>query len=291
LESVESPMGTIFSPNNRGPSNIPNPLELLAGVASLVGAGILIWALVVAAELVFFSATALIVTMLGLAPDGVISNIILSSIAGVFAGIAVTMIRSLHRKPRSIEKSFVSALFSKGLAAPSLDGLFWTKVMLSTLVGLLVGALTGADGFISFPQAVTGTAEHVFSTHYPTQYPLIEFISGGLGGSGAGFGGAGGMGFWSALFLIIVIIVTAMIIGSLSGLFVHLTIRAIAGATKASTKELVLQSLEDPAAGESKGHPFGQGIIRGALTGVLVGLIEAVFTLWGISAFYQPPVH
>jgi hypothetical protein len=280
-------MGTVLSPNSRGTSDTPNPVELLTGVACLVGAGILIWALVIAAELVFFSAAALIGTVLGQAPDGVISNIILSSIAGVFAGIAGTTIRSLRRKPGSIEKSFVSALFSKGLAAPSLGGLFWAKVMLSTLVGLLVGALTGADGFISFPQAVAGTVEHVFSTHYP----LVEFISGGLGGSGAGFGGAGGMGFWSALFLIIVIIVTAMAIGSLSGLFVHLTIRAIAGATKASTKELVLQSLEDPAVGESKGHPFGQGIIRGALTGVLVGLIEAVFTLWGISAFYQPPVR
>ena len=163
-------MGTVFSPHNRGTSNTPNPVELLTGVACLVGAGILIWALVIAAELVFFSAAALVDTMLGLAPDGVISNIILSSIAGVFAGIAATTIRSLRRKPGSIEKSFVSALFSKGLAAPSLDGLFWAKVMLSTLVGLVVGALTGADGKLHaqsvriFPESLRGIGEGQYPT-------------------------------------------------------------------------------------------------------------------------------
>jgi hypothetical protein len=254
---------------------------------AIPAAGIAIWVLLIGAQFVLLSAVALLSVLFGAAPDGVASNIILSGIAGAFAGIAIATIRSLRRKPGSIEKSFVSALFSKGLAAPLIDGSFWGRAMLSTFVGLLVGAFTGADGFISFPQAITGTAADVFSIHYP----LIKFLGGGLGGSGAGFGGPDGIGFWSALFLILVIIVTAVLIGSLSGFFVHIVIKGMAGATKASTKELVLRSLREPADGKSehKDHPIGQGIIRGALTGVFVGLIEGLFTLWGITAFYQPP--
>jgi hypothetical protein len=264
------------------------PGDLFIGALGLGGIGILIWALVYAAQLVLVSGFMLVGALLDASVDGLASNIFLSGIAGVFAGIAIATIRSLHRKPGSIEKSFVSALFSKGLAVPSLDGLFWAKVMLSAFVGLLVGAFSGADGFISFPQAITGTAGKMFSSN---DIVLTHFLSGGFGGSGAGFGGPGTIGFWSVLLLIIVIILTTLIIGTLSGLFVHLIIKGLAGATKASTKELVLQSLEDPADGESKGHPIGQGIIRGALTGVLVGLIEAVFTLWGIAVFYHSPMH
>jgi hypothetical protein len=264
------------------------PGELFIGALGLCGIGILIWALVYAAQFVLVSGFMLVGVVLDASADGLASNIFLSGIAGVFAGIAISTIRSLHRKPGNIEKSFVSALFSKGLAVPSLDGLFWAKVMLSAFVGLLVGAFSGADGFISFPQAITGTAGKMFSSNH---IALIHFLSGGFGGSGAGFGGHGTIGLWSVLLLIIVIILTTLIIGALSGLFVHLIIKGLAGAAKSSTKELVLQSLEDPADGEDKGHPIGQGIIRGALTGVLVGLIEAVFTLWGIAAFYHSPMH
>ncbi len=265
-----------------GPLDTGNPLYILV----IPAAGIAIWALVIAAQLVLVSAASLLGALSGAAPEGVASNILLSGIAGAFAGIAITIMRSLRRKPGSIEKSFVSALFSKGLAAPSLDASFWGRALLSTFVGLLVGVFTGADGFISFPQAITGTAGDVFSIHYP----LVEFLGGGFGGSGAGFGGSGGIGFWAALFLILVIIVTAVLIGSLSGLFVHLIIMGLAGATKASTKELVLRSLQEPAddKSERKGHPIRQGIVRGAMSGVLVGLIEALFTLWGIAVFYQP---
>lgn len=266
--------------NQRGPLD-QGPRDLLIGALGLGGIGILIWALVYAAQLVLVSGFMLVGAVLDASVDGLASNIFLSSIAGVFAGIAIATIRSLHRKPGNIEKSFVSALFSKGLAVPSLDGLFWAKVLLSAFVGLLVGAFSGADGFISFPQAIAGTAGKMFSSN---DIALIHFLSGG-------FGGPGTVGFWSALLLIIVIILTTLIIGALSGLFVHLIIKGLAGAAKASTKELVLQSLEDPADGEDKGHPIGQGIIRGALTGVLVGLIEAVFTLWGIAVFYHSPVH
>ena len=257
-----------------------NPLYILV----IPAAGIALWSLVIAAEFVLISAASLIGVLFSTAPDSMAPNIFLSGIAGAFAGIATAMVRSLRRKPSSIEKSFISALFSKGLAAPSLDGPFWIKTLLSTFIGFLVGMATGADGFISFPQAFTGTARDVFSVHYP----LVDFLGGGLGGSGAGFAGPDGFGFWSALFLMLVIILTALLIGSLSGLFVHLLVKAVAGATKASTKELVIQSLEDPAPGEEKGHPIGQGIIRGALTGVLVGVIEALFTISAVNRFYRP---
>jgi hypothetical protein len=220
--------------------------------------------------------------LLGAAPDAVTSNVVLSGIAGAFAGVAIAMTRSLRRNPGSAGKSFISALFSKGLGAPSPDGALWSGVLLGAAVGSFVGALTGAAGFISFPQTISGHSGDAFAG---TLFPLTAFL-------GGGFGGPGGTHFGSLLFLALVVIMTALLVGLSIGFLVHLAIYNLAGATAASTQALILRALQGAPKGGNRHqrHPLREGAIRGALTGALVGLTEAAFTVWGVANFYHPPV-
>jgi hypothetical protein len=256
----------------RSSSHVPNtaPDNPLLGVLGLGVAAFSIWGLVCAARITLGAVSVLVDVFLGAAPSSLLGSVTLSAFAGAFAGIALALLRSLRRKPDAASKSFLSALFSKGLTR-SINSGFWGRALISGTVGLLVGAITGASGAISFPQFFNGSASSILSAG---SLPLMVFV-------GGGFGGPGGTGFWSMLFLILVLILMGLIIGILSGLIVHLVVAAAAGATKGATKEAVLRILEEPDE-KPQPHRIRNGVVRGALTGVVVTILESIFTVWGI---------
>lgn len=210
-------------------------------------------------------------------PDGFIVNVVLSALAGVFAGVTIAVVRAWPRKPGDIEKSFISALFSKSLAAPQLDGIFFGRVLISGTIGCLVGAILGASGTISFPQLFSDSTATIFQN---TAYPIMAF-------AGGGFGGPGGDGFLSVIFLILVIVVLAICAGCIIGLLLQLAMAVFFGGIKGATKSAVTAILEEKDAKEptAQSHPIRAGAIKGALTGLLAGIVQAAFTAWGLIHF------
>jgi hypothetical protein len=262
-------MATYRSSSNTTSRTSQNPI---AGLLGLGVVSVSIWGLVCAARVILGAVSVIVDVLFGTAPSTLIGSVILSAFAGAFAGIALALLRSLRRKPDAVSKSFLSALFNKGLAG-SFDAGFWGRALISGTVGLLIGAITGASGAISFPQFFNGSASSILSAG---SLPLMAFV-------GGGFGGPGGTGFWSMLFLILVLILMGLIVGILSGLIVHLVVAAAAGATKGATKEAVLRALEESDE-EPQPHRIRNGVVRGALTGIVVAILESIFTVWGILA-------
>jgi hypothetical protein len=243
----------------------------------LAAFGVSIWGIICAARICLASASIVLDVLFGAAPSGIVSSVIMSALAGGFAAITIALLRSFRRKAGSSTTSFLSALFNKGLAGPTLDAAFWGRVLVSGAIGWLIGAMTGASGAINFPQFIGGSADAILSI----SMPLMVFV-------GGGFSGPGGTGFWSVLFLIFVLIVLGIVIGILSGFIIHLIVAAVAGGTKGATKEVLLRALED---GEEtpKRHRIRNGVVRGALAGLVVAALEAIFTVWGILGLQRPP--
>jgi hypothetical protein len=138
--------------------------------------------------------------------------------------------------------------------------------------------MSGAIGIISFPQFLSDSAGTYFQGDV---FPLLTFL-------GGGFGGPGGDGFWSLLFLILVIILTAILTSLLAGVLLHTVVWALSGGAKAGAKALTMRALSDPSRQESgvERHPIVAGIARGALVGVLTGIVQSTFTVLGVMQFY-----
>jgi hypothetical protein len=206
----------------------------------------------------------------------IIGNVVLSAIAGVFAGIAVAVIRSWPRRTIDSTAPFVSALFTKGLAAPQLDNVFWARALIGGIIGFLVGGASGSSGMISFLQFFSESSSSVMQN---SLFPLHTFL-------GGGFGGPGGTGFFELVFLIIVIIIAAVVIGLFSGLLLQLLLAGLGGAAKGATKTYIERILEERTT-DQEPHPIVAGMKRGALVGLLAGVVQAVFTVWGVVKFYN----
>jgi hypothetical protein len=266
-------MGSVSRGPSSSSSSSSSSSNPIAGIASLAAAVISVWAVVCAARIVLSGVVLLFDALTGPAASASLAeNLVMSGIAGVFSGVAIAMVRAWPKKAGHTSETFVSALFSKGLAAPTLDGVFWERFFIGGIIGLAVGILTGACGAISFLQPEGGAA----SILQDATYPIVAFL-------GGGFGGPGGTGFWAILFLILVIILTAVLVGFFAGVIVHLSVFALAGMVKGTTKAMTLQGLEEKS-GEpnKKPHPIQAGMIRGMLTGLLNGVVEAIFTAWGV---------
>jgi len=236
------------------------------------------------AQITLASLSVTISVFLGLAPEGVLQNVALSAVAGLFAGIGIIVLRSITRKSDISSESFVSAVLSKGLAAPHWDGIFWERVFVGAFVGIGVGAINGAGGIINFLQLMDGSAQQVLQGSH---YPLIVFLGGGYGGPGAG-------GLLSLLFTILVIILAAIVVGICVGSVFHLAIGALAGMTKGSTKALILEGLSERSDKDerAKRHPIRDAVVggarRGALVGFIAGALESAFTAIGIVQYFNP---
>jgi hypothetical protein len=249
--------------------------KAVGGIVGLAALGVSVWAIICAARITISAISLLIVA--GNIPT-LFTNLVLSGIAGGFAGLAVATIRSWPRKSGRLQESFISSIFNKSLADPNSGGVFWLRILVGGLIGFTVGAVNGGGGILSFPQIASGSGEVILNPATP-----IAILIGG------GFGGPGGTGILSLLFLIIFIVFAAILVGLLAGFLYHLFLYALAGMIKGGTKTFVSNALQDRVAGKGakEPHPVAAGMIRGSLIGLFVGIIESIFTTWGIIRFYK----
>jgi hypothetical protein len=216
------------------------------------------------------------------APSYVLQNIVSSALEGIFAGITIATVRSWGRKPGNIEKSFLSALFTKGLELPPYNKVFWGRVFVGGVLGMVTGSVAGATGALSFPQLLSGTAHEVLMG---TGYLVSEYVSGLTGGAGAG----GGFDYWFSLaILAIALILMGLFLGVISGFAVHIIMSSIAGLVKGASKEFIIAVLEEKNKDSSNNnsHPLIAGMVRGLLTGFMAGVLMSVSTIWGIVRFF-----
>ena len=236
--------------------------------------GVCIVALAGAASLSMQTASLLIDLVTDGASPDVLRTLILSGIAGVFAGMAAVTARFWDRV--GMEQSFVSALFNGDLERLEVDGIFLGRVILGGAVGMLTGFIAGASGAISFTHLLDGSAFAVLNNPI---YPLVGLIAGGAGGGEFGF----------FLLLVLAALVAMVIVaGILSGFVVHIILSGIGGLTKGATKEFIIDVLEEKP--QPAGKEFGpviEGLVRGMISGVLTGSIMAVCTAWGIFKFLR----
>ena len=249
-----------------------NPITGLLGVAAF---GVFIWGAISAARIIF-SAVSGILDVIAVGWMGELAeNIVLSAIGGGSAGLVIVAMRSWPKKPNHTTESFVSALFHKGLAAPYLGEGFWFKTLLGGVIGAITGAISGGAGIVNFPQFFSGSAATTMHDH---ALAIIGF-------AGGGFGGPEGGGIFSLLALIVVVILIAVFVALIAGFVVHLLLYGLAGATKGASKAAVLHVLKDKEDGRDQ--PIMDGLARGFVVGVAVGLLQAGFTATGIIQFYQ----
>jgi hypothetical protein len=263
-----------------GGGNTPRRGTIFETIAKPIGLGVVvigIWALVCAARVTFATISMVFEIFSSNAPSGLLFNVILSGLSGVFAAAAIAVVRAWPRKPGKLEESFVSALFNKGLV--NSNGDFLKKAFVYGIIGFLAGGICGAGGMTNFPQFFSDSTAQIFRN--ASAFPILVF-------AGGGFGGPDGGGFLALLFLIFVILIISFILGLLAGLIVHLSIAAIAGSvTKGAVKGTITKMLEEKTADEENHdpHPFLSGLKRGAWTGLVAGIMQAAFTAWGIVHF------
>src|ERR1043166_744503 len=172
-----------------------NDINPFVGFLGLAGVVIGIWALVCAARLILAAISALLAPPDWITVPGLAANIFENAICGLFAGLAIGVLMAWGRKPGNLASSFLSALFNKNLAQPDLDALFWGRVVLSGVVGWIVGRTAGGVGIIALPSSWSLNAQTIL---HATNTPLGRFI-------GGDFGGPGGTDFFPLLFLFVVI--------------------------------------------------------------------------------------
>jgi hypothetical protein len=249
----------------------------ISGIIGLAFTALSIWGLVCAARIIFATVSLLLKGLGGGLAATITVNIALSAVAGFFAAVGTEILRQNYRRASKYGGHFISSLFQKRLGESMLDSVFWGRVVIGGCVGLAAGAVNGSMGILNFPQFLWGTAGRII---HESSYPIIAFV-------GGGFGGPGGTGFFSLAFLVLVIIISAVLAAFLIGFLLHLLMYGIAGMTKGATKAYLTDILRDQSAGEGKDdHPVVAGMRRGFYIGLIVGIIESVFTVLGIIKFY-----
>ena len=253
-----------------------NPIVAVLGVAAI---GVSIWGVVCATGVAIASISLLLKGLGEGLSAAIVANVVLGGIAGFFAAIATEILRQNGRRVAKHGGHFVSSLFQRRLGESSLDTVFWSRVVIGGIIGLLTGALNGSTGMLSFLQFLWGTAETTI--HDPT-YPILVLV-------GGGFGGPGGTGVLSLAFVVLVIIISAIAVALLAGLLVHLLLYGIAGMSKGAIKAYITSILHDQSASRYNDdkHPVLTGMSRGFVIGLAVGIIESIFTVLGIIKFYS----
>lgn len=241
-------------------------------------------ATVLAASLTMAALSVLIKLITQGMPANVLQNILLSVVAGVFAGIATVIVRSWGRKPGHLEKSFLSALFAKGLEAPPYDEVFLGRVLVGGVVGMFVGLVAGASGVLSIPQVLSGASHEILIN---TAYPIYETIVNITGGTG-GAGGGSEFNWFMLIAVAVALIFMALLLGVVSGFVVHIIVSGIAGLMKGTAKEIIIAVLEEKNKdlGSNNPAPLIVGMLRGLLIGLVSGILMAVSTIWGIVRFF-----
>jgi hypothetical protein len=201
-------------------------------------------------------------------PHAAVSMIVLSGFAGVFAGVAGAVFKSVRFKVDPMAKSFVSAYFNKSLVDIRIDGAFWGRIVVGGMVGWMVGAWLAAAGFTSVPELVSGVY---------TLSNLIPMHSGGFGGSPPP------ASLFGILFLLLLAILVGPVAGLISGSLVSIGLSMIAGVTKGTVKAYVEDVLSEPS--DRSASAIMIGAFRGLAVGMVAGIIQAICSALAVFRF------
>lgn len=208
-----------------------------------------------------------------------LNNCFLTGVSGVAVGVILGFYLINHSLQSKYATNVFTSFFRKELILN--NPIFLYKFILVTMVGLIIGLISGASGAVSLGQAMTGgltqsIGNSVFAIHSV------------LGGNG--FGGVGGEGgFLAGLFIFLMIIIQSVIIGISSGVLLVALIGMIEALIfHVSYKFFSITVMYTYGYGKTKpsflrlvfGH-IKEGILAGLLTGFIVGLIQGILTLAG----------
>jgi hypothetical protein len=243
------PRGVQPTNNNSLPTTVKDSIVLV----SMLGA------LVLAAVPLLSGLGTLLSAISNDLPHEAVSMIVLSGFAGVFAGVAGAVFKSVRFNVDPLAKSFVSAYFNKSLVNIQIDGAFWGRIFVGGVVGWMVGAWLAAAGFTSIPELATDVY---------TLRNLIPMASGGFGGAPPPTSCLG------ILFLLLLAILVGPVAGLISGSLVSVALSMVAGVTKGTVKAYVEDVLSDPS--DRSRSDIMIGAIRGLVVGMVAGIIQAI---------------
>ena len=229
---------------SRSTGPVGSDVDPVVGGLSLAAVCVGVWALVCAARLILAAISFALAPPDWITVRGLAANIFENAICGLFAGLAIGIFMAWGRKPGNLGSSFLSALFNKNLAQPDLDALFWGRVVLSGVVGWIVGRVAGSVGIIALPPSWSLNAQTVL---HATNTPLALFIGGGMGGPG-------GTDFFPLVFLFIVIVLLIIVVALLASVLLHLLLWGVMGMSKGAVKAYVVELLM-PRADENGEKP------------------------------------
>jgi hypothetical protein len=201
-------------------------------------------------------------------PGAAVSMIVLSGFAGVLAGVAGAVIKSVRFKVDPLAKSFVSAYFNKSLVDIRVDATFLGRLVMGGLIGWMIGAWLAAAGFTSVPELYSG----IYTLHN-----LVPMHGGGFGGAPPP------AGLFGIIFLLLLAFLAGPIAGFISGALAGVALSVIAGITKGTVKAYVEDVLTEPS--DRTASPVMIGAVRGFFIGLLVGIIQAVVSALAVSRF------
>jgi hypothetical protein len=248
---------------------------ILTGLALYIG----YFLLAAAYSAIFIVAASSLATLFGIITGGAtvvsLENIVIEGACGAVVGFLVGTVRRIFKIRRRLGESFVSAVIGRRLL--SIDNMFIPAVIISTLIGFLVGCAGGAAGTINFIHLISGT----FQTFINADIYVLTAIA-ASGGAG-GFGSAGGFGLF--LFLLFVILIQAIVAGLLLGIFAYVLTGAVLGMVKGANKG-IFSSLVEYHGTQNMPVRMGKVVLRnafdgakqGVVAGALVGLIQGAIT-------------
>jgi hypothetical protein len=244
-------------------------VTLAVGVAVLAAP---VWAMVWCARLLAHAVAIAFSPASVFSVAGLATLIVQNVVLGLFAGLAVGLVAAWRRRDGKTQPSFVSVLFDEAVEHLNFGAEFWGKVIMFALIGAAIAAVAGLIGALAGP-IWSPTAAHAVLTNPHT--PIVALLSGGASG-------AGGPDVLSLIFLGLVLLIMALVVGSMTGVLLHLAIFGLGGMAKGAVEEYVAslvsgrnRSSEEPS---TKKKPIVMGLRRGLSVGLALGAMEIAFT-------------
>lgn len=225
-----------------------------------------VWAVVCAIGLSYGG----IAMLVGDSVPGLSANLFMAGLAGAVAGFSMVrgQISWLKRATVPRAKNTLASA-SKSTAKAVVFG----KSVVGALIGTVVGLFSALPGSINFIQFLFGSPIETFQI---SRYPIMRFLSGGFGGPNPP------PTFFSLLFLALVVIAVAVLCGLVAGLMIHFVLHMVAGSAVGGTRGYIRSIISDDD------NPIVTGLKRGALVGLGIGILQAIFTAIGASEYYHP---
>ncbi len=206
-------------------------------------------------------------------------NCLKLALEGLIAGFFIGCIKRVFVYKSTIVDKVLSKLFS--LQVLEVKPSYSSSIILSLLVGVVVGWITAAGGAVGVTTLVSADIHNVASNILHSTLPIVAFLKGGAGGFFSSFS------FLWIVLIILIFVINGILIGAASGV----TFGAVAGAINGAVRGGVLKSMVSLVSAGDSSDPKAEimwksaqrGTIEGAMVGGIVGFIQGVTT---VMVFY-----